>query len=106
LCTFDIMQNNLLLLRFAPPAPVAPWEEELDVSGTATVKCSQYGYMTDGDRPVVSGSEDCLYLNVYVPGSAALYRSALHCTELYFTALHCTAGTSPTPRLRTAASRS
>ena len=63
----------------------------MDVSGIATHKCTQvfasasserscpqyslylcpqYGFMADGDNTGVSGSEDCLYLNVYVPESA------------------------------------
>ena len=48
-------------LHFAPPQPASPWEGEMDVSADATVKCSQYGYMTDGDVPVV-GSDLYLYL--------------------------------------------
>ena len=58
------------MTRFGPPHPVTPWEEELDVSGISHIKCTQYGFMADGDNIGVSGSEDCLYLNVYVPESA------------------------------------
>lgn len=56
-------------LRFAPPQPAEPWEGELDVSGAASVKCVQYGYMSEGGSPGLSGSEDCLYLNVWTPAN-------------------------------------
>jgi len=59
-------------LRFAPPQPVEPWDDVLDVSGDADIQCSQYGFISDGGAPEVSGSEDCLYLNVYVPEGAGV----------------------------------
>ena len=57
-------------LRFAPPQPAEPWEEVLDVSKDSEVKCTQYGFMSDGGQPDVSGSEDCLYLSVFTPENA------------------------------------
>lgn len=53
-------------LRFAPPQPVEPWEDVLDASVDSEIYCTQYGFMSDGPQSV-SGSEDCLYLSVYVP---------------------------------------
>jgi len=54
-------------LRFGAPQPVEPWTETLNASGRVLVKCTQYGYMSAGGNPEISGSEDCLYLNVYAP---------------------------------------
>ena len=53
-------------LRFAPPAPVTPWTEPRDVSGWEDIKCTQYGYLYEGEV-AVRGQEDCLYLNVFTP---------------------------------------
>ena len=33
-------------LRFAPPQPVEPWEDVLDVSADADIECVQYGFMS------------------------------------------------------------
>ena len=41
-------------------------ETELDVSGTSSVVCPQWS----GDLSRVLGQEDCLLLNVYVPGGS------------------------------------
>ena len=43
-------------------------ETELDVSGTSSVVCPQWS----GDLSRVLGQEDCLLLNVYVPGGSSL----------------------------------
>ena len=59
-------------LRFSPPQPVEPWEDVLDVSEDVDIKCVQYGFLYDEGPPEVSGSEDCLYLNVYVPENAGV----------------------------------
>ena len=48
-------------LRFLKPSPVVPWDGVLDLSHKMTVLCNQW------DTDV--GSEDCLYLNVYVPAN-------------------------------------
>jgi len=53
-------------LRFAPPQPVKPWKDPLNLTGTFHGKCIQYGYYS-APEPVISGSEDCLYLNVWAP---------------------------------------
>jgi para-nitrobenzyl esterase len=49
-------------LRFAPPQPLGPWNG--DVSGVATSSLQPH-ILGRG----LSGSEDCLYLNVYAPGT-------------------------------------
>ncbi|GAB0095847.1 hypothetical protein DMENIID0001_112800 [Sergentomyia squamirostris] len=51
-------------LRFSNPVPKEPWEGFLKVSGNAD-HCLQYDYLYKGNMSI--GSEDCLYLNVYVP---------------------------------------
>ena len=53
-------------LRFRAPEPAPAWQGELDASQDSEVQCTQYGFMSDGPAEV-SGSEDCLYLSVYVP---------------------------------------
>merc|ERR1711970_789865 len=59
-------------LRFAAPQPVEPWEGVLDASEDLEIQCSQYGFISEGGGQEVSGSEDCLYLNVYVPENAGI----------------------------------
>ncbi|KAJ8664613.1 hypothetical protein QAD02_006275 [Eretmocerus hayati] len=54
-------------LRFEPPQPVTPWLGELQATKVSH-ECLQYNHLpsyVQGNR--VIGSEDCLYLNVYVP---------------------------------------
>lgn len=51
-------------LRFRPPVRREAGEAELDVSGVSEVVCPQWS----GDLTQVVGEEDCLLLNVYVPG--------------------------------------
>ena len=50
-------------LRFRAPVPHAPWTTPIQATQVAAV-CPQI-------RPVATGSEDCLYLNVYAPAGAA-----------------------------------
>ncbi len=49
-------------LRFRAPVPHAPWTTPIQATQVAAV-CPQI-------RPVATGSEDCLYLNVYAPVGA------------------------------------
>ncbi|XP_014211329.1 venom carboxylesterase-6-like [Copidosoma floridanum] len=49
-------------LRFQPPLPVEPWEAELDATSKKS-DCIQYDHKND----VLTGVEDCLYLNIYRP---------------------------------------
>ncbi|KOC63846.1 Venom carboxylesterase-6 [Habropoda laboriosa] len=54
-------------LRFQPPKPVQSWEGDLPANKKSSV-CTQYlmsGISGTGER--VTGCEDCLYLNIYVP---------------------------------------
>ncbi|XP_055700201.1 juvenile hormone esterase-like [Phlebotomus papatasi] len=51
-------------LRFNNPVPKAPWVGALEVN-REPLGCLSYDYLFDGNVSV--GSEDCLYLNVYVP---------------------------------------
>lgn len=53
-------------LRFAPPAPPAPWQNPLDCTRFRDSACQS----TELD-PGVSHSEDCLYLNIWAPRGAA-----------------------------------
>ena len=41
-------------LRFAPPQPAAAWSEERDASGWVDIKCTQYGFISDGPAGVRS----------------------------------------------------
>ena len=56
--------------RFAPPQPASGWSEVRDASKDLEIKCTQYGYLYEGEVGV-SGSEDCLYLSVYTPINAS-----------------------------------
>ena len=51
-------------LRFKLPVKYEAKDELYDVSGTSDIKCMQFSW--DGEN--VEGTEDCLFLNVYVPG--------------------------------------
>lgn len=51
-------------LRFAPPAPPAPWVGTLDAT-TYPVGCSQLPTLTNSDTRIEN--EDCLYLNLWTP---------------------------------------
>jgi para-nitrobenzyl esterase len=52
-------------LRFRGPQPVEPWEGVRDATEAGSA-CAQKFPSEDGE-PELSGSEDCLYLNVHVP---------------------------------------
>lgn len=52
-------------LRFKPPHRMPPWMGEISATKFSS-PCLQYS-QTDASNEKVIGSEDCLYLNVYVP---------------------------------------
>lgn len=59
--------NINILIFLKPPQPGKAWPGELQAT-KLPYKCLQYGHKPKwmpGDR--VEGSEDCLYLNIYVP---------------------------------------
>ena len=62
---------NYFNQRFKSPQPFISGEAIWDVSGESKIKCPQLGLL-DG---VLSGEEDCLMLNIYVPETA--FESAL-----------------------------
>ena len=53
-------------LRFRQPVKFEAGEAVFDVSGESEVVCTQWS----DDYFVVVGQEDCLLLNVYVPGQS------------------------------------
>lgn len=55
-------------LRFRAPQKVTPWNNTL-LTQHERSKCPQIDTMIGST--VVEGDEDCLYVNVYVPGSGA-----------------------------------
>ena len=54
--------------RFRPPRPHAPWSTPVQATQVAQ-PCPQVRAVP-GSAPLISGSEDCLYLNVYTPAKA------------------------------------
>ena len=55
-------------LRFRPPRAHAPWSTPVQATQVAQ-PCPQTRTVP-GSAPVITGSEDCLYLNVYTPAKA------------------------------------
>ena len=51
-------------MRWQLPVAYQPEESLYDVSGTSDIKCKQFSWDGEG----IVGTEDCLFLNVYVPG--------------------------------------
>ncbi|KAJ8302994.1 hypothetical protein KUTeg_019390 [Tegillarca granosa] len=57
-------------LRFKKPEPVEPWNDVID--GTQQMpSCPQPMGLFDALLPITDMSEDCLFLNVYVPNSVS-----------------------------------
>ena len=46
-----------------------PEESLYDVTGRSEIKCKQFSW----DGAGIIGTEDCLFLNVYVPGQSKAY---------------------------------
>ena len=57
-------------LRFKRPVQYEAQEELYDVSATSDIKCLQFSF----DKESIDGSEDCLFLNVYVPGTTSFVK--------------------------------
>ncbi|XP_031840747.1 juvenile hormone esterase [Nomia melanderi] len=53
-------------LRFKPPHRLPPWIGEIQATKFGS-QCLQYADLPDNVTEKVLGSEDCLYLNIYVP---------------------------------------
>ena len=52
-----------------------PEESLYDVTGKSEIKCKQFSW----DGAGIIGTEDCLFLNVYVPGQSTAYlRDGIH----------------------------
>ncbi len=58
------------LLRYSPPAPVAPWQGERPANDYAP-PCPQFPADLVNGAPGYRGDEDCLYLNVWTPSDRA-----------------------------------
>ncbi|XP_069073065.1 cocaine esterase-like [Pleurodeles waltl] len=60
-------------LRFSPPKPVEPWKGVKDATAYPPMCVQNVKFLADLERlakngmPVLTDSEDCLYLNIYAP---------------------------------------
>ncbi|XP_061177009.1 acetylcholinesterase-like [Saccostrea echinata] len=61
-------------LRFRKPKPIGYWEGVEGIRGVNAPQCSQMPSPTPG-FDVLETDEDCLYLNIYVPGKISEYRN-------------------------------
>jgi para-nitrobenzyl esterase len=57
-------------LRWRTPQPADPWAGVLDATEFAAI-CSQLAFDPETETEFMDGSEDCLYLNVFAPPTAA-----------------------------------
>jgi para-nitrobenzyl esterase len=55
--------------RWRPPQPVQPWQGELDASEFRS-NCAQAGWPRGSGQIAQGSSEDCLYLNIWLPAGA------------------------------------
>ncbi|HKC52717.1 MAG TPA: carboxylesterase family protein [Myxococcota bacterium] len=68
-------------LRWRAPQPAEPWtgtREALRAGSACTQKAGQLGDAPDAKAGTVTGSEDCLYLNVYAPHATAQEAASRH----------------------------
>ena len=56
-------------LRFKPPQPPAKWSCPLDATKKRNTICPQLNFGLDNEGLLDGSTEDCLYLNVYVPAA-------------------------------------
>ncbi|XP_048755006.2 carboxylesterase 1C-like isoform X2 [Ostrea edulis] len=61
-------------LRFQKPQPVADWEDVKGTSNENSPSCPQWDLPVPGLDSLVQ-NEDCLYLNIYVPGKISKERN-------------------------------
>lgn len=57
-------------LRWRPPAPAASWHGLRDATTFASPCVQPSAFAADGSVTATTGSEDCLYLNVFAPAGA------------------------------------
>lgn len=61
-------------LRFRPPQPIGEWEKVQGISGAKSPSCPQWYFPFPGFNSSQT-EEDCLYLNIYVPGKISTARN-------------------------------
>src|SRR4029453_5765066 len=59
-------------LRFRPPAPAVSWQGVRDATAFASPCLQPSSFADDGTVTATSGSEDCLYLNVFAPAGTTV----------------------------------
>eukprot|EP00105_Crassostrea_gigas_P036829 XP_019920977.1 PREDICTED: fatty acyl-CoA hydrolase precursor, medium chain isoform X1 [Crassostrea gigas] len=61
-------------LRFRPPQPIGEWDGVQGISETKSPVCPQWHFPSPGFN-FSETNEDCLYLDIYVPGKISLERN-------------------------------